>query len=170
MAKPGLSDSMRPNDWLELMTDDTPVLRARFFGATPRQDQMYWRGPTMWRFDGEEWTQPAWTGGPRAPGVQASPQQWDYELEVEPTDRRLLVALDLPLAAPGGSALIGDYSLRTERPLSSLTRWRMQSAAPLRYESQLETRAAAGRTGTPSRFQPAHARPRPQWRLGRRPR
>src|SRR5207342_2885996 len=111
MAKPGLSDSMRPNDWLDLMSDDTPVLRARFFGATPRQDQMYWRGPTLWRFDGEEWTQPAWTRGLHAPRVQASPRQWDYELEVEPTDRRQLVALDLPLAAPGGSALIGDYSL-----------------------------------------------------------
>jgi transglutaminase-like putative cysteine protease len=164
MAKPGLSDSMRPNDWLDLMNDDTPVLRARFFGATPRQEQMYWRGPTLWRFDGEEWTQPAWTRGLHAPRVQASPRQWDYELEVEPTDRRQLVALDLPLAAPGGSALIGDYSLRTERPLSSLTRWRMQSAAPLRNESQLKPALRQAALELPSGFNPRTLALARQWR------
>lgn len=164
MARPGLSDSMRPNDWLDLMTDDTPALRVRFFGATPSQDQMYWRGPTLSRFDGEEWTQPLWTRGLPAPETQRAPTRWDYELEVEATDRRQLVALDLPLSAPADSTLIGDYSLRSARPLTSLTRWRMQSAAPLRNEPQLKVMLRQAALDLPSSFNPRTLALSRQWR------
>ena len=41
------------------MTDDTPALRVRFFGAhAAATTQMYWRGPVLWDFDGRTWTQP----------------------------------------------------------------------------------------------------------------
>ena len=164
MARPGLSDSMRPNDWLDLMTDDTPALRVRFFGATPRPEQMYWRHQTLWHFDGEEWTQPLWTQGLPAPDMQPAPQQWDYELEVEPTDRRQLVALDLPRSAPAGATLIGDYSLRTERPLTSLTRWRMQSAPPLRHEPKLKVMLRQAALQLPEGFNPRTIALAHQWR------
>ena len=164
MAKPGLSDSMRPSDWLDLMIDDSPALRVRFFGATPRQDQMYWRGPTLWRFDGEEWTQPLWIRGLAAPEAQSAPTQWDYELEVEPTDRRQLVALDLPLRAPADSELLGDYSMRAARPLSSLTRWRMQSAAPIRHEPKLKVMLRQVALELPDGFNPRTLALARQWR------
>jgi transglutaminase-like putative cysteine protease len=164
IARPGLSDSMRPGDWLDLMTDDTPVLRARFFGATPRPEQMYWRGPTLWHFDGEEWTQPLWTRGLPAPDAQSAPRHWDYELEVEPTDRRQLVALDLPVSAPPGSALIGDYSLRAERTLTSLTRWRLRSAAPQRHESKLKVMLRRAALELPPGYNPRTLALARQWR------
>jgi len=33
-ARPGLADSMSPGQWVDLLTDDSPAARARFFGAT----------------------------------------------------------------------------------------------------------------------------------------
>jgi len=164
LARPGLSESMRPNDWLDLMTDDTPALRVRFFGPTPRQDQMYWRGPTLWRFDGEEWTRPLWARGLPAPETQSASMQWDYELEVEPTDRRQLVALDLPLHAPANSELLGDYSLRAARPLASLTRWRMQSAPPRRHEPKLTVMLRQVALDLPEGFNPRTLALAHQWR------
>lgn len=164
MARPGLSDSMRPSDWLDLMIDDTPALRARFFGATPRPDQMYWRGPTLWRFDGEEWTQPLWTRGLPAPATEPTSIRWDYELEFESTDRRQLVALDLPLSAPDGSSLTGDYSLLAAVPLTSLTRWRMQSAPPRRHEPTLKLMLRQMALDLPEGFNPRTLALARQWR------
>jgi transglutaminase-like putative cysteine protease len=164
MAKPGLSDSMRPNDWLDLMTDDSPALRVRFFGPAPRPEQMYWRGATLWHFDGEEWTQALWMRGLHAPETQSAPGRWNYELEVEPTDRNQLVALDLPLSAPSGSSLSGDYSLRSERLLTSLTRWRMQSAIPLRHEPKLKVMLRQAALELPDGFNPRTLALARQWR------
>lgn len=164
LGRTGLSDTMRPNDWLDLMVDDTPALRVRFFGAVPQPEQMYWRGPTMWRFDGEEWTQAVWMRGLPAPQTQALQQGWDYELEMEPTERTQLVALDLPVAIPAGTALSGDYSLHSRAPLTSLTRWRMQSAPPVRHEPKLKLLLRQAALQLPEGFNPRALALAAQWR------
>ena len=137
LARPGLSDRMTPGEWLDLMTDDSVALRARFFGATPSPSQMYWRGPVLWDFDGRSWTRPRWRDDVAPAPARIGRVRWDYEVEIEPTDRRQMVALDLPLAAPEGSRLSLDHGLVASRPLASLTRWRLQSAPPLDYQPQL---------------------------------
>jgi transglutaminase-like putative cysteine protease len=138
MARPGLSDRMQPGEWIDLLNDDSTALRVQFHGATPAMSQMYWRGPVLWNFDGRTWTQPAWLRGVEPAQVRPARPRWDYELEVEPTDRRQLVALDLPIAAPDGARLSLDFGLYAPRPLSSLTRWRLQSAPPQTFEPQLK--------------------------------
>ncbi len=164
LGRTGLSDTMRPNDWIDLMSDDTPALRVRFFGATPPPEEMYWRGPTMWRFDGEEWTQASGLRGLPAPQVQPAARHWDYELEVEPTDRRQLVALDLPLAAPPGASLGGDHSLRSRDPLISLTRWRIHSGAPASNEPVLRPPLRRMALQLPEGFNPRTLALARQWR------
>ena len=52
-----------------------------------------------------------------APAAGAAPQ-WDYQIEYEATERRELVALDLPLAAPDETWLDADYTLVSTRPLA----------------------------------------------------
>lgn len=137
LARSGLSDRMSPGDWIDLMADDTVALRADFAGAAPPPEQMYWRGPVLWNYDGRTWTQPAWLQGIEAAPMRVGAATWSYRLELEPTDRRQLVALDLPLAAPEGSRLSLDYGLTVQRPLTSLTRWRLRSAAPAAFEPKL---------------------------------
>ena len=164
MARPGLSDAMRPNDWLDVLTDDTPAMRVRFFGATPLPEQMYWRNLTLWRFDGQEWSQLQWLRGLPAPEGAPAALQWDYELEMEPTDQRQVLALDLPIAAPSGTTLIGDGSLRTGRSLSALTRWRLRSAAPLVQEPKLKVMLRQAALQLPDGFNPRTLALAQQWR------
>jgi protein-glutamine gamma-glutamyltransferase len=164
LGRPGLSDTMRPGEWIDLMTDDTPALRVRFFGATPRREQMYWRGPVLWNFDGQDWTQPQWTRALPAAETEPGPVRWDYEMEMEATDRRQLVALDLPISAPEGTSLVIDHGLWSPRPLNSLTRWRLQSAPPSRYEPQLKVLLRQAALQVPEGYNPRTIALARQWR------
>lgn len=164
MARPGLSDDMAPGEWIDLMNDDRTAMRVQFFGATPPQSQMYWRAATLWHFDGRRWTQARWLRDvPPAP-VQRGPVRWDYELELEPTDRRQLVALELPLAAPAGTRLSEDYGLRSARPLHALSRWRMQSSPPVAFEPELRRTLRGAALMLPPGFNPRTIALGRQWR------
>ena len=164
LARPGLSDQMSPGEWIDFMSDDTPALRVKFFGRTPPTSQMYWRGPVLWNFDGRTWTQSQWLHGlPPAP-VTHSPQTWDYEMTLEPTDRRQLVALELPVQAPDGAKLAIDYGLYAPRPLGTLTRWRMQSAAPTAFEPELKTLLRSLALRLPDGYNPRTVALARQWR------
>ncbi len=136
-ARPGLSDTMTPGGWLDLMNDDTPTARVQFFGKAPAQEQMYWRGPVLWDFDGKTWHQAKWLQRVPATPVQAADAGWDYLVELEPTENRQLVALDLPAQVPDDAFVAIDYSVTAAQPLNNVTRWRMRSAAPASAEPKL---------------------------------
>ena len=87
-ARPGLSETMSPGEWVDLLSDDSPALRVQFFGATPANTQFYWRGYTFWDFDGRTWTQARWIDAMPPAAVVPSAQRWEYQVELEPTDRR----------------------------------------------------------------------------------
>lgn len=164
LARPGLSDEMSPGQWIDLMADDAPALRVRFAGRPPLKSQMYWRGPVLWHFDGRTWSQSRWLANlPPAPVVHED-EAWEYEVEIEPTDRHQLVALDLPLAAPDGAHLAHDHQLFTPRPLTALTRWRMRSSPPAVYDPELRPALRRAALLLPEGFNPrTHALAR-QWR------
>lgn len=128
LTRPGLSDRMTPGDWIDLVADDSPALRATFIGEAPPQSQMYWRGPVLWDFDGRSWTAVEWSRSMGRTNAAPGPKRYEYVLEVEPTERNQLVALELPLAAPPGTQLGKDFSLRSDEPLNGITRWRMRSS------------------------------------------
>ena len=164
LARPGLSDTMTPGEWIDLLADDRPALRAEFFGAVPAPQERYWRGPVLWDFDGRSWTQPRWVAGIPAGPVSPRGPEWDYEIEMEPTDRRQLVALDLPTAAPDGTRLSTDYGLYAARPLTALTRWRMQSAPPAAFELALPSLMRQRALALPAGFNPRTVALARQWR------
>ena len=164
LARPGLSDTMSPGQWIDFMTDDRPAMRARFFGTTPDTSQMYWRGPVLTDFDGRDWTQSPWLSRIPVPAIEQSNVVWDYELEVEPTDRRLLPALELTRTPPDGVGLYWDHVMVTPRPLSSVTRWRMQASPPLRFETELPTTLRQAAMRLPEGFNPRTVALGRQWR------
>jgi transglutaminase-like putative cysteine protease len=164
VGRPGLSDTMRPGEWIDLLADDTPAARVTFFGPTPRPSQMYWRGPVMSDFDGRTWRQAGW---PRAPGpvpVTRTGPRYDYQLDYEPTDRRQLIALDLASAAPDGTRLSDDYELSAQRPLSSLTRWRLQSQGIAAFDPQPRPEILQQALRLPPGFNPRTIALGQQWR------
>ncbi len=164
LGRPGLSDEMTPGQWLDLLSDDSPALRVTFFGATPPTSQMYWRGPVMWDFDGRTWTQPLALRGVPPAQVRSAATVWDYQLEIEPTDRRQMLALDLPRAAPDGARLSIDYGLYADRPLAALTRWRMRSSPPAAFETALPASLRQAALRLPPGLNPRTVAMAQQWR------
>ncbi len=164
VGTPGLSDSMEPDQWLDLMADDTPALRVQFFGSVPQPQQRYWRGPVLTRFDGHVWRRDRDADYRRPAQVTHEGPGWDYQIDYEPTDRRLLVALDLPTTAPEGTALNAEMSLASQRPLSALTRWRLHSAPATRFDAELSPYQRRAALQLPANFNPRTATLARQWR------
>lgn len=164
LARTGLSDEMAPGQWIDLMADDTPALRVRFFGATPATSQMYWRGPVLSDFDGRTWTRARRTAGLPPAAVTTGEAQWDYQVEIEPTERRQLVALELPVAAPANTRLGHDHELFAPRPLSSTTRWRMQASPPHTFELDLSVTLRQAALTLPQGYNPRTQALGQRWR------
>ncbi|WP_152599974.1 transglutaminase TgpA family protein [Noviluteimonas dokdonensis] len=164
-ARPGLADSMSPSDWEDMALDDTPAARVRFFGNTPSQSQMYFRGPVFSDYDGRTWSRARWAVAYPVAPVRSGRTRWDYELSMEPTDRRQLVALDVPLAAPANAFLGEDRALRVERPLDSVTRWRMRSGEVARFgDTTLAPFLRTRNLALPEGFNPRTVALARQWR------
>ena len=154
---------------------DGTALVAEFDGWVPPVSQLYWRGPVLYRFDGEQWhsADPAESRGKSLTQGFRSAAQWQaewikggrevaYQLRLAPHGKRWLYALDTPLAPAAESYLTQDYQLMSMTPLRSEVRYR----AVARLNAQL------GKTLSPERRELALAYPaehNPQLQaLGRR--
>lgn len=133
----GLGDSMRPSDWLDVLVDDSPALRAHFFGRTPPREQMYWRGPVLTHFDGQTWTRRETIRPAAAPALRAIGETVRYEVMLEPTERRDLLLLDLPQGAPSIASLNSELTAVTSEPIDNLVRYRGQSAPRAQFTAAL---------------------------------
>jgi transglutaminase-like putative cysteine protease len=164
LARPGLADSMTPGRWEDMLFDDTPAARVRFFGATPPRDAMYFRGPVFSDYDGRTWSRGRWSTAYAPAHVQPTRVRWNYELALEPTDRFQLIALDVPLAAPARTTLGEDRTLRVSRRLDAVTRWRMQSGPVARFGDALPPYVRASNLQLPEGFNPRTIALAQQWR------
>jgi transglutaminase-like putative cysteine protease len=165
LARPGLSEEMRPGEWLDLLNDESPALRVDFDGAVPPTSAMYWRGPVLWHFDGAVWTAPRGLRLiPPAPVGPVAAPRWRYTVAIEPTDRRQLVALDIPLDVPAGASMSVDRVVHAPRPLSALTRWRFESAPVAEFQPDLPSALHALGLQLPDGFNPRTLALGRQWR------
>lgn len=137
IAKPGLSDSMTPGGMFDMLLDDSPAARVQFFGATPRPEQLYWRGPVLWDFDGRTWHQAMALQGFTPAPMQAAGPGWDYQIELEPSETRQLIALDLPTQLPEGARISLDYTPWADTVQYNVSRWRMHSMPAAALEPEL---------------------------------
>lgn len=58
-AKTGVSNSMAPGDFTNLIRSGDPAFRVTFEGEIPASSQLYWRGLVLSDFDGRSWSQNA---------------------------------------------------------------------------------------------------------------
>ena len=54
-ASSGLSDTMAPGTMSRLSLSDAVAFRVAFNDKVPSREQLYWRGPVLWDFDGTTW-------------------------------------------------------------------------------------------------------------------
>ncbi len=123
----GLSDTMSPGNISRLGLSDAVAFRVTFDGPQPETSTLYWRGPVLWNTDGRTWTA-ARPGASRRPSfVEPAGRAVDYEIVVEPHQRRWLFALDAPVTLPRGSVITEDLLILAAEPVRERLRYRMRS-------------------------------------------
>lgn len=107
-GRTGLSGTLRLGGMADLANDETIAMRVRFTGTAPPDEALYFRGPVLPRFDGEEWRPSVFAGGRQAlrpQDLQLAGAPVAYELMLEAIRLPLLPLLE---ATPPDPALAGQ--------------------------------------------------------------
>lgn len=132
LATSGLSDTVEPGSITSLSLDDSVAFRVDFDGAAPERDQLYWRVLVLERFDGRRWTadrdhRPLAVRQPRGESDAVH-----YQVTLEPTGKRILPVLELPVSVSGRHTIGNLATARAAIPVRDRIRYRAESV-PARY-------------------------------------
>jgi transglutaminase-like putative cysteine protease len=135
-ATSGLSDSMSPGGFTELLTDDRPAMRVSFDGVPPAPDQRYFRAYVMARYDGIAWKYRDVTNlAPVALDVSRSIR---YQISLVATHQYVLPTLDVPIDAPTGAKMRQDRVVMADKPVNDAITYASSSATQYRLEPELD--------------------------------
>ncbi len=127
-GRTGLSENMSPGTIAELFIDDSPAFRVEFEGATPTPDQLYWRGPVLWNFDGTTWRPAFFSINSTRDPVPVTASSIRYRIQLEPHERRWLLGLDHPVSSSmPESRVTVDYVLVSRNPITTLSQYEVIS-------------------------------------------
>mgnify|MGYP003945726647 CR=1 FL=1 len=164
-ARTGLSESMSPGNFTDLLTDDHPAMRVSFDGAPPPADLRYFRAYVMWNYDGRSWRYL----DPRHLRAQApAPIEVDtsigYQISLQPTQQRVLPTLDMPLQAPAQASLQVDREVMADKPVNDQLSYQLRSALRYRLQPSLDERSQRLGLRLPAGFNPRTLALAAQWR------
>jgi transglutaminase-like putative cysteine protease len=138
LSKTGLSNSMRMGSVAEVAQDDSVAMRIRFLGAVPPPESMYFRGPVLGRYDGEEW-RPLFRSEfapPLRDALRTDGPAYRYEVTLEPLRLPLLPLLEATTEVEPIENLPvtrrDDLSWRTQRAVTE--RLRLTAVAHTRFQ------------------------------------
>jgi transglutaminase-like putative cysteine protease len=135
-ARSGLSDTMSPGTIADLSLSDEIAFRVQFDPVPANAQQLYWRGPVMWDYDGRTWR----TGQPTSlssPRIDALSAPLKYAVTLEPHEERWLFLVDLPARLPPRSVLTREYQVLAFRPVRERIRYEAESV--LSYRIGIDT-------------------------------
>jgi transglutaminase-like putative cysteine protease len=131
-ASSGLSDTMAPGSISRLSLSDAVAFRVAFNDKVPLRDQMYWRGPVLWDFDGTTWTR--WRNlAMRAPALADAGTPVAYTVTLEPHNKPWLFTLEMPDKVSIRAFQSADFQLFNRRPVTS--RLRYEATSHLSYRA-----------------------------------
>src|SRR3989338_9529396 len=133
-ASSGLDDKMAPGSLSRLILSEEVAFRVSYAGQPPRREQMYWRGPVLWHFDGRTWT-PGRTIATVAPQFTDTTQTIDYSVTLEPHNKTWLFALDVPDRISVPASLTYDFQVVQKEPVKA--RLRYEARSHLGYHANL---------------------------------
>jgi len=136
-AVTGLSDSLAPGTITDLSRSEAVAFRATFAGAEPAREQLYWRGPVFWHFDGRRWARLPDLPRPEALTMEPGEALLEYSLMLEPQGSAILPALDIPVEAPEGTRLLLDHDLRFDHPQETRRLLDLRAAPHARLDPDL---------------------------------
>lgn len=154
LARTGMSDSMSPGEISELSRSSELAFRIAFDGAAPDRGDRYWRGLTLSHFDGRTWQQALPRGADKQGYLfeKGKPEpQWyktlmaedrgpgyRYQIIMEPTQRRWLFAMKVPVLEQGDASLAKDMRLVANSPVSESAGYTVTSYPRLSSAIQLD--------------------------------
>jgi transglutaminase-like putative cysteine protease len=163
-ASSGLDDKMSPGSLSRLSLSEAVAFRVIYNDKIPRRDQMYWRGPVLWDFDGRTWT-PGRAVLTVAPKFTELDQQINYIVTLEPHNKPWLFALDVPDKLSVPATLTYDFQVLNKEPVNA--RMRYAARSNLVYHANLEEAVRQLQRGLqlPKQFNPRAQQLAAQWRV-----
>jgi transglutaminase-like putative cysteine protease len=164
VGRSGLSDQMTPDQWVDMFATGKPALRVRFPDGEPARTEMYWRAQVLWDFDGRTWSRGEVRLPGSAPAIRPRSRTLRYEVSMEPTDRRYLPVLDVTLAAPAGSEMGSDLTVRPPAPVTQVIRYEGVAAMSADVGERLQPREERAALSLPAGLNPRTRALAEQWR------
>ena len=134
-ASSGLDEEMSPGSISRLILSESVAFRVSYKDKVPPRDQMYWRGPVLWDFDGRNWTTSRKSQS-AAPLFTDLDQGIDYAVTLEPHNKTWLFALDVPGTISIPTRLGDDFRLYRKKPVN--VRLRYEAHSDLSYRANLQ--------------------------------
>ncbi|RYY01475.1 MAG: DUF3488 domain-containing protein [Gammaproteobacteria bacterium] len=125
-AKTGMSDSMSPGDFTELMESNELAFRVKFSSEMPAREKLYWRSLVFSYFDGRRWSQSReqksenyfnQANAKLRSHIEYRDKRVEYDLLVEPTGRPWIYALAVPESWNNNLVFIREARLQSFAPL-----------------------------------------------------
>lgn len=132
-SKTGVGDEMNVAQWTELFNDLSTAFRVRYEGPPPKPQDMYFRGTTLWTFDGQIWSSTPTVSGAVVPVKALGDNdlvQFTYHVSyVAPTNQ--MYAMDFPVQVPENMLLFSDGQMRSSTGRSTSKSVSLQAAPSL---------------------------------------
>ena len=136
----GLSDSMEPGNISDLTLSGKIAFRVEFEGNVPPAQQLYWRGPVLWHYDGRSWTMAGQNLSLPTESLAVQGQPTRYSITLEPSHRRSLLLLDMPTSLPPDSIISHDFQALAKEPVRSRIRYQASSHSSYRLAADIGAR------------------------------
>ena len=165
-GKTGMSEEMSPGSISQLFNDDSTAFRVTFDSVIPSKNDLYWRGPVLWDFDGKTWTKNKnLIFANRHNSFTQSSPKITYEVELEPTGQHYLFALDYVIKTPPKSKILTDSQLMSENEINQLRHYKTTSVLKKYNFYELLSREKINRlTDLPKGFNPQTIALMQQWK------
>ena len=134
-ATSGLSDTMAPGTMGRLTLSDAVAFRVTFNDKVPSREQMYWRGPVLWDYDGTTWKRGR-NATMQRPALTDATIPVDYTVTLEPHNKPWLFVLDMPSKLSIPADLAPDFQIMSRAPVNARTRYNATSL--LAYHANLD--------------------------------
>ncbi len=164
-ASSGLDDKMAPGSISRLILSDEVAFRVSYAGRNPLRNQMYWRGPVLWDFDGRLWT-PGRTTSAVTPQFTETSQPIDYSVTLEPHNKPWLFALEMPERISVPARLTYDFRLVRQEPVKARLRYEVRSNLSYRANLHEAERQLQRALQLPPTFNPRARELAEKWRAG----
>lgn len=161
-ASSGLSDSMSPGTLSKLTLSEAVAFRVTYKDQVPTRQQMYWRGPVLWDFDGTTWTRGRYTTM-QQPQLEDASSPIDYTVTLEPHDKRWLFALDMPTKLSIPARFAPDNLVLSNSPVISRLRYSGTSQLAYRANPNENPQLLARALALPRGYNPGARQLAEQW-------